>query len=65
MSALVKDAGLVAFSRFDEAGDLRKLGKSSANHLVAARRIEDLEGLGQRPGWSAVVPPANFEAVDG
>ena len=62
VAALVKDAGLVAFSRFDEAGDLRKLGKSSANHLVAARRIEDLEGLGQRQGWSAVVPPANFEA---
>ena len=60
VSALVKDAGLVAFSRFDDAGDLRKLGKSSANHLVAARRLEDLEGLAARPGWSPSRRPPIF-----
>jgi spermidine synthase len=60
VSALVADAGLVAFSRFEEAGDLRKLGKSSANHLIAARRESDLQGLGGRPGWQPAVRPADF-----
>ena len=61
VSALVVDAGLVAFSRFDEAGDLRKLGKSSANHLVAARRESDLWPLGRPSGWQRVPRPADFK----
>ena len=61
VSALVSDAGLTAFSRFDDAGELRKLGKSSAQHIVAARRAEDLQGVGDRPGWVKVERPAGFE----
>jgi hypothetical protein len=60
VSALVTDAGLVAFSRFDEAGDLRKMGKSSANHLVAARSLRHLEGIAGRTGWKRVGPPEDF-----
>jgi SAM-dependent methyltransferase len=62
VSALISDAGLVAYTRFDDAGDLRKMGKSSANHVVAARHSEDLEGIGKRPGWNRVVPPPDFQA---
>jgi hypothetical protein len=58
---LVIDSGLTAFSRFDDAGDLRKIGKSSANHIVAARRMLDLQGLRGRPGWVAVTRPAAFQ----
>ena len=61
-SALIADAGLVAYSRFDDAGDLRKLGKSSANHVVAARHAEDLHAIEKRPGWNRVVPPADLQA---
>ena len=61
VSALVMDSGLTAFSRFDDAGDLRKIGKSSANHIVAARRMEDLQGIRGRPGWVAVTRPADFQ----
>ena len=60
VSALVTDAGLVALSRFDEAGELRKLGKSSANHLIAARREAYLRLLGGRPGWQRVTRPSDF-----
>src|SRR5262249_14702354 len=62
VSALVTDAGLTAFARFDDAGDLRKLGKSSANHLVAARRPDDLQTLASRPDWHPVKRPAGFES---
>jgi len=61
VSALVGDAGLTAFYRFDEAGDLRKLGKTSAQHVVAARKPEDLQGISGRPGWTKVSRPAGFE----
>jgi SAM-dependent methyltransferase len=61
VSSLVTDAGLVAYSRFDDAGELRKLGKSSANHVVAARSLEDLQTIAHRPGWSRVTRPADFE----
>jgi SAM-dependent methyltransferase len=61
VSALVIDAGLIGYSRFDEAGELRTLGKTSANHLVAARRPEYLEPVTQRPGWIPVGRPANFK----
>ena len=61
VSALVTGAGLVAYSRFDDAGDLRKIGKSSANHLVAARRLEDLQAIAERPGWSPVARPSDFQ----
>jgi SAM-dependent methyltransferase len=61
VSSLVTDSGLAAFSRFDDAGDLRKLGKSSAYHIVAARRMEDLQGIRGRPGWVAVTRPADFQ----
>ena len=62
VSALVTDAGLVAYSRFDDAGDLRKLGKSSANHLVAARRLEDLQPVANVAAWHRVTRPADFQA---
>jgi SAM-dependent methyltransferase len=61
VSALVSDAGLAAFSRFDDAGELRKLGKSSAQHIVAARKAEDLQRIGSRPGWVKVERPAGFQ----
>jgi SAM-dependent methyltransferase len=62
VSALISDAGLVAYTRFDDAGDLRKLGKSSANHVAAARHIEDLGPIENRRGWNRVVPPPDFQA---
>ena len=61
VSALVTDSGLVAYSRFDDAGDLRKAGKSSANHLVAARRLEDIQAVASRPGWIPVTRPTGFQ----
>jgi SAM-dependent methyltransferase len=60
VSALVGDAGLTAFYRFDEAGDLRKLGKTSAQHIAAARKPEDLPGIGSRPGWTRINRPEGF-----
>jgi SAM-dependent methyltransferase len=60
VSALVTDAGLTAFSRFDDAGDLRKVGKSSANHVAAAREAKDLKPLAALPGWEPVPHPADF-----
>jgi len=62
VSALVTDAGLVAYSRFDDAGELRTIGKSSANHIVAARHAEDLAAIANRPGWTRVARPADFQA---
>jgi len=62
VSALVTDAGLVAYSRFDDAGELRTIGKSSANHIVAARHAEDLAAIANRPGWNRVARPADFQA---
>jgi len=61
VSSLVIDRGLVAFSRFDEAGELRKEGKSSANHLVAARSLEDLGPIAANPNWKRVTRPADFQ----
>jgi len=61
VSALVADGKLVAFSRFDDAGYLRKLGKTSAQHLAAARSAEDLRGLAGRSGWTKTAPPAGFQ----
>jgi hypothetical protein len=61
VSSLITDAGLVGYSRFDDAGELRNLGKSSANHIVVARHAEDLEGIAHRPGWKRVSRPADFE----
>jgi hypothetical protein len=60
VSAMVTDAGLTAFSRFDDAGDLRKVGKSSANHVAAAREAKDLKPLAALPGWEPVPHPADF-----
>lgn len=54
VKALVREAGLAALSRFDDAGDLRRIGKTSASHVVAARRPEDLDALSARPAWRAV-----------
>ena len=61
VSSLVADAGLIAYSRFDDAGDLRKLGKTSANHIVAARRLEHLQPIAARQGWNRVTRPADFQ----
>ena len=51
---LVLDAGLVAFQRMDTPGEFLKEGKSSTNHVIAARRIEDLGNLPSLPGWKRV-----------
>ncbi len=64
VSALVVDEGLAAFSRFDDAGEQRKLGKSSANHLVAARQMQDLQPIAVRPGWKRVEPAGGLSAMD-
>ncbi len=61
VSALVADAGLTAYSRFDDAGELRREGKSSANHLVAARRAEDLGPIPRNPAWRRVIRPVDFQ----
>jgi SAM-dependent methyltransferase len=61
VSALVLDGGLVALTRFDDAGELRSLGKSSANHLAAARRPEHLQSLSRRPGWRPIELSGNFQ----
>jgi hypothetical protein len=61
VSALVAAEGLAALSRFDDAGDLKKLGKSSANHVVAAHQMSDLELIARRPGWKQIDPPDGFE----
>ena len=60
VSALIADAGLVAFSRSDDAGALRQMGKSSADHVAVARRLEDLAPLASRPGWVQVTLPKDF-----
>jgi hypothetical protein len=61
VSVLIGDAGLIGFYRFDDAAELRKLGKTSAQHIVAARKPEDLQGIRGRPGWTKVTLPAGFE----
>ena len=61
VAALISDAGLVGYSRFDDAGALRNIGKSSANHVVAARHPEHLGGISTRPGWARILPPADFQ----
>ena len=61
VSALVADAGLAGFSRSEDAGDLRKEGKTNSNHVVAARRLEDLGSIATHPGWKRVVRPPQFK----
>src|SRR5206468_12465914 len=39
----------------------RKFGKSSAYHIVAARRIEDLQPIARRQGWNRVIQPADYQ----
>jgi SAM-dependent methyltransferase len=61
VSALTSDAGLIGFTRYDEAGDLRREGKSNASHLVAARHLEDLDLIAKKPGWTRIDRPADFQ----
>ena len=61
VSALVADAGLIGFSRFDDAGNLRQEGKTNSSHVVAARNAEDLGHLTNNPGWVRVVAPHDFQ----
>jgi SAM-dependent methyltransferase len=51
VAQLVLDAGLVAFQRVDSAGEFAKEGKTATNHIVVARRVEDLGRLPELPGW--------------
>jgi len=60
-SALVSDAKLAAYSRFDDAGELRKAGKTSTQHVVAARDVADFGDLGNHPEWRPVGRPADFQ----
>jgi len=62
VSALVADAGLVALARFDEAGAMKELGKSTANHVAVARRLEDLGPLAGLEGWRRLSRPPGFRA---
>jgi hypothetical protein len=59
--ALISDGGLIGFSRYDEAGDLRQEGKTNSSHVVAARHVEDLGPFATRPGWTQVVRPTDFQ----
>jgi spermidine synthase len=59
--ALISDAGLVGFSRYDEAGELRQEGKTNSSHVVAARHVEDLGVFATRPGWTQVIKPTDFQ----
>ncbi len=61
VAALIGDAGLVGFSRFDDAGDLREMGKSSSSHVVAARRLEDINAIATHSGWVRVSTPPDFK----
>ncbi len=51
---LVLDAGLIAFQRIDQPGDLIKEGKTSTNHIIVARRLEDLGHIAAMDGWRRV-----------
>jgi SAM-dependent methyltransferase len=62
VSALVADAGLVALARFDDAGDLKQQGKSAANHVAAARKLQDLGPLATLQGWHQLSRPENFRS---
>ena len=60
VSELVTDAGLVAFERRDSTGNLLVDGKLPSIFVVAARDIEDLGSLPERPGWRRVTRSASF-----
>jgi spermidine synthase len=51
---LVLDAGLVAFQRMDQPGEFLSEGKTSTNHIIVARRLEDLAHIPMLEGWQAV-----------
>ena len=51
---LLLDAGLVTFQRNDPAGQFAKEGKTSTNHVIAARKIEDLADIPVLSGWRHV-----------
>jgi SAM-dependent methyltransferase len=61
VAALASDAGLHAFFRSDDAGELRAEGKSSSDHVVAARALAHLGGLANHPSWSPVVRTPGFK----
>jgi hypothetical protein len=60
VSELVTDGGLVAFERRDSTGNLLVDGKLPSIFVVAARDIEDLGSLPERPGWRRVTRSASF-----
>ncbi len=60
VSALLADSGLIAFSRFDEAGALRAEGKSNSSYVVAARSVNDLGSISESSGWQKVDRPPDF-----
>src|SRR5207302_5331132 len=51
VTQLVLDNGLVAFQRSDQAGALASEGKTSTNHIIVARRPEDLGRIPRMEGW--------------
>jgi SAM-dependent methyltransferase len=51
---LLLDAGLVTFQRNDLPGEFAKEGKTATNHVIAARRIEDLGHIPALDGWVSV-----------
>jgi predicted O-methyltransferase YrrM len=60
VSAAVNDAGLVAFFRSDEAGELRAEGKTSSDHIVAARNLPALGHIASSASWGRVGRPADL-----
>jgi spermidine synthase len=61
VSALIVDAGLVGLSRFDDAGELRREGKTSSTFVVAAHGSQHLGALTNHREWRRVVRPEGFE----
>jgi SAM-dependent methyltransferase len=60
VEALLKDANLSAFTRFDEAGVFRSEGKSNSSYVVAARHPEHLATIPEDASWLTAVFEPEF-----
>ena len=64
VSALVADAGLIGFSRFDDAGSLRQEGKTNSSHVVAARNCRRSRPPHKQTGLDTRCRVTRFPALD-